>query len=52
MALPLKWPKKNLVEYSLTILSTDPEPAVGRIMRPKNLTGLEWMEGIEDEGSG
>ena len=27
--ISLTWPKKNLVAYSLTILSTDPEPAVG-----------------------
>ena len=29
--IAIKWPKKNLVGYSLTILSTDPEPAVGRL---------------------
>ena len=31
------------------IVLSESEPL---IMRPKNLTGLEWIEGISDEDSG
>ena len=42
-------PVKSLSFSSAEELLSEIEPS---IMRPRNLIGLEWMEGIEDESSG
>ena len=42
-------PAKNLSANSTEEFLSESEPL---IMPPKNLTGLEWMEEIEDEDSG
>ena len=42
-------PAKNLSANSTEEFLSESEPS---IMRPKNLTGLEWMKEIEDEDSG
>ena len=40
---------KSLSANSTEEFPSETEPL---IMQPKNLTGLEWMEGIENEDSG
>ena len=54
--VPLKWdlsmtlsPAKSLSVSSAEEFLSEMEPS---IMRPRNLIGLEWMEGMEDETSG
>ena len=42
-------PAKSLSVSSAEEFLSEIEPS---IMRPRNLIGLEWMEGIEDETSG
>ena len=42
-------PGKSLSVSSAEEFLSEIEPS---IMRPRNLIGLEWMEGIEDETSG
>ena len=54
--VPVKWdlsrvvdPAKSLSANSTEKFLSESEPS---IMQTKNLTGLEWMEGTENEGSG
>ena len=42
-------PTKSLSVRSAEEFLSEMEPS---IMRPRNLIGLEWMEGMEDETSG
>ena len=42
-------PAKRLSPNSAEEFLSESEPS---IMRPKNLTGVEWREGMQDQGSG